>query len=81
MSYLANTLFKQDFNISVLIVFAIARFFVGFFLKVNSQKGKAHLLKMEKDAHANQSRIAALKEKIEELEKENRALGGTNSFS
>jgi polyhydroxyalkanoate synthesis regulator phasin len=64
-----------------LIFFAIAGFFIGFFLKINSKKGKTQLLKMEKDADANQSRITALKEKIEELEKQNRALGGTNSFS
>ncbi len=81
MNHLANALFKQDFNIYVVIVFIVIGFFAGFFLKVNSQKEKKHILKMEKDADANKSRIAGLKEKIEDLEKENRAMGGTNPFS
>jgi hypothetical protein len=81
MSYLANTLLlkNDDFNIYTLLLFISIGFLAGFFFKLNNSSGKKKFLKMEKDAEANQLRIAALKEKLDRLEKENHALGGSGA--
>lgn len=64
-------------NTYLLVLFSIIGFFAGFFLRLNSQKGKKQFRKMEKDAINNTARINSLKEKIEVLKKENKSLGGT----
>ena len=76
MRYFGNSLFFADFSNYTLILFVIIGFVAGFYLKINSQKGKNKFTKMEKEAESNHARIAVLKEKIEILEKENNDLGG-----
>ncbi len=73
---LLNLIFDNN-NIYVLLLFCIIGFCAGFFLRLNSQKGKKQFQKMEKDALSNSARINSLKEKIEALKKENKSLGGT----
>lgn len=71
-----NLIFDSN-NVYLLLLFCVIGFFAGFFLRLNSQKGKKQFRKMEKEATSNSARINSLKEKIETLKKENKSLGGT----
>jgi hypothetical protein len=78
MIYLTGfVLAKSSITIYTVILFGVVGFLLGFLLKLQTFiKAKSKLTKLENEAQINRSRITSLKEKGEELGKQNLELGG-----